>query len=250
MMENPREGTQYDKIAEDYARLVADRPLNKFGVYPSLVEAVGTISGKDVIDLACGSGTVAEMVKNLGAAHVVGVDDSPKMLQIAKTKNQKRELSIEYMLGHVGTLGKVGDFDIVTGGWLLHYAASKEELVAMCQDIAANLKNGGVFAAVNNNPLNPLADNPKYESKTESVGTFEEGCELEVTYSVGETRIPFKQHYWKQETYEEALRTAGLTDIEWLPIRPSQEGVATMGSDFWQDFLKHPNIVVIRARKP
>lgn len=249
MMEKPSEGTQYDKIAEDYARLILGTPLNKFAVYPSLIEAAGNISGKDVADFACGSGVVAEMVKGLGAGSVVGVDDSPGMLRIARAKNQEQRLGIRYMLGHIGALGKIGDFDIVTGGWLLHYATSKEELAAMCRDIATNLKSGGVFVGVNNNPLNPLSDNPKYAGIAAPVGTFEEGCELEVTYNVGETKISFKQHYWKPETYEMALRAAGLTDVEWLPVQPTPAGVAIMGSDFWQDFLKHPNIVAVRARK-
>jgi 2-polyprenyl-3-methyl-5-hydroxy-6-metoxy-1,4-benzoquinol methylase len=250
MMEKSREGTQYDKIARDYASLMRELPINKFGVYPTLIKAIGSIAGKDVVDFACGSGTVTEMLKALGAKRVIGVDDSVGMLRIARTKNREQQLGIEYTSGHIGTLGKIGDFDIVTGGWLLHYATSKEELAAMCRDIAVNLKSGGAFVAINSNPLNPLLNNPKYNATTVPIGAFEEGCELQVTYSIGETDIPFKVRYWKPETYEHALRAAGLTDIEWLPIKPTPEGMAHMGNDFWQDFLEHPYVVGLRAKKP
>lgn len=250
MDENADIARDYNRIAADYARLVSGTPLNKWAVYPSLHEAAGDVRGKDILDLATGAGTVAKGLKEHGAARVVGVDRNRGMLRFAKTENQKNKSGIEYVYGEVGALEKIGDFDVVTAGFLLHYAASKEELLHMCKDIAANLKPGGVFVAVNNNPLNPLTLNPKYENKSESIGPLEEGCLLQITYTIGETVIPFRQHYWKKETYEEALTAAGLVDVEWLPVQPSDIGRKEMGDDFFKDFQDDPFLVIIRARKP
>ena len=248
-LEQPDARAPYDTIAADYASIAQKSPLNKFGVYPSFYEAIGDVRGKDIIDFACGTGFVTRDLKLRGARRVIGVDLSREMLAIARSEDNIKPLGIEYVQGRVGALGKIGDFDIVTGGWLLHYAASKEELARMCRDVSDNLKSDGMFVAINNNPHNPLADDPKYEVRTVPIGDFKEGCELEVTYTVGETVVSFRQHYWKQDTYEEALRDAGLNDVEWLPIHPTGEGRKVMGRDFWDTFLANPNSSYVQRKK-
>ena len=65
--------TQYDDIAEQYKRskLV---PWRFYIEQFSLLELIGDLAGKDVLDLACGEGYYTRLLKRNGAARVVGVD--------------------------------------------------------------------------------------------------------------------------------------------------------------------------------
>lgn len=52
----------------------------------SLLESVGDISGKNVIDLGCGTGYMLEELENRRPASLVGVDISTRMLAIVKNR--------------------------------------------------------------------------------------------------------------------------------------------------------------------
>lgn len=249
MIEKIQKPSGYDAIARIYSQINEVRPLNKFAAYPTLFDSVGDVTGKRVLDLACGTGTVAREMHNRGAAKVVGIDESKTMLKIAHSQN-RRTRGVEYHYGKVGTLGKIGEFEVVTGGFLLHYSKTKEELLHMCVDVALNLEPNGVFTALNNNPLHPSASSEQYENRVDVDLPLHEGSELRVTIKAGDATASFTTYYWQQETYEKALNAAGLTDIEWIAPQPTFEGIRVMGTDYWKEFLENAPMMVIRARKP
>lgn len=238
----------YSSIADLYTSVNEVRPLNKFVGYPALFAAAGEVSGKDVLDLACGSGTVAREMRRRGA-RVVGVDESRKMLGIARVRNEKEKSGISYRYGRVGALGKIGDFDVITAGFLLHYAKTREELWRMCADIGANLKEDGIFVALNNNPLHPFASSEKYDNKVDVDLPLHEGSELRVLSKVGDITVPFTTYYWEKETYEKALNDAGLMNIEWIVPYPTPEGIKEIGEEYWKEFADKPLMMVVRAQK-
>lgn len=242
---------EYDPIAESYAKLNAKRPLYQFAVYPSLFREANDIGGKDALDLACGEGIISRALKRMGARKVVGVDLSPKAVQLAQERERAAPSGIEYRQGRVGVLGKIGDFDMVMGGFLLHYAKTYAQLYGMCADAYENLRPGGTFISVNSNSLFPTGAHPKYENDiVTAMGELRDGTELQVSFGSEGERVEFKNYYWTRETYERALREVGFTDIEWLPITPTQEGIAAQGPEFWEEFLEKPFFVIVRARKP
>ena len=91
-----------------------------------------------------------------------GTDESKEMIRMAIDKEANMPLGINYKIGKVGELGKIGEFDIITGSFLLHYSKSKNELRNMLKDIYINLKEGGIFLGINNNPEHPLCSDEKY----------------------------------------------------------------------------------------
>ena len=73
---------QYDAIGTRYIsmhNLPAIHPER-----PSAIAALGDISGKRALDLACGTGCYCRLLIELGAASVVVVDISPIMLEGAR----------------------------------------------------------------------------------------------------------------------------------------------------------------------
>lgn len=241
---------EYDNISQKYIKVHEERITRDYLYDPSLFEQLGNLKGKNVLDLACGDGRLTREIKKLGAARVIGVDLSEEMIKAAKEKEEENPLGIEYLVGKVGELGKIGEFDIIVGGLLLHYSQTKDELKRMCQDISVNLENGGRFVALNNNPDSPLTDKIKYQTVVETSGNLKEGAKLKVTL-IGQdgTNCSFYNYYWKKQTYEECLVQAGLKDIKWIPVSVSEEGIEKYGKEFWEDFLQSPTITLLEARK-
>jgi SAM-dependent methyltransferase len=72
----------YDANASRWAR--SERVLlSDFTARPRVIEALGPLDGRHVLDLGCGEGYVARLAVDAGAASVHGVDASPEMVRAA-----------------------------------------------------------------------------------------------------------------------------------------------------------------------
>lgn len=236
----------FDAIARQYAELNAKRVLYDLLIYPSFYGLIGDVCEQTVLDLATGDGHVAREMDRRGARLVVGVDESNEMLKIA----MKDGTAVDYRYGIVGTLGRLDDyepFDIVTGSFLLHYAHNKGTLRCMCEDIAVNLKPGGVFYGINNNPFHPVGGDPKFQNTvTCDDPPLREGSRLTVRFDG--TDVSFPNYHWNWSTYERVLFEAGLIP-DFIQMRPTAEAVKTFGEEFWHPFLSAPTLIMIRAVK-
>jgi len=110
---------------------------------PGFFTVVGDVKGKRVLDLACGEGSYARILTRMGAK-VVGVDLSPKMIELAKQMETVEKLGIEYHVSDAMDLGKfAGDkFDVVTCFMALMGIEYYREAVA---EVAKVLKSGRYF---------------------------------------------------------------------------------------------------------
>jgi len=241
---------EYDKIAKVYDDVEDKRICRKYGYDYTLLKVLGDLGGKKVLDLACGSGYFTRQIKLAGAEEVVGIDISEGMIKVAEESEKESPLGIRYLVGDVIDLGKIKEFDVVCGSFLLHYSKTKEDLSKMCKNAYKNLRNGEKFVTINNNPEHPLTEGVKYGSTVRADLPLKEGDELTVTLFVdGGESISFLNYHWKKETYEEALRNAGFKDIKWHSLEVSKEGVEKYGAEFWEDYIKDPYLSVIVAVK-
>jgi toxoflavin synthase len=106
---------------------------------------VGALDGQRVLDLACGDGFYMRLLKQHGAAQVIGVNISPEMIRLAHQQEQAAPLGITYQVGDAVALPALGPFDLVTAVYLLPYATSKEQMLGMFQRVYDNLVTGGRF---------------------------------------------------------------------------------------------------------
>lgn len=238
---------QYDEIAKKYAEVLGRGRTQRYAIYPSFLNAIGDVRGKEVLDLFCGEGIVAREMAQRGAARVVGVDDSGEIIEIAKRKNPPGS-QIEYRRGRVGELGTIGQFDLVTGAFALHYAQIRNELYRMCRDIGANLKPEGLFVGVNNNPIALTSGKMSDKHGPTPLGPYKEGDPLCWTLTADGAQVPFVNYFWRQETYEAALANAGLS-VEWINVRPTEEGRTLLGAEYWNEYLAAPSVVILRCNK-
>jgi SAM-dependent methyltransferase len=104
-----------------------------------------------VLDFGCGTGgTCPELLHQLGADHVVGVDASSDSLEEARRAHTDSRLRFV----KIDALGSSGPFDLAYCNGLFHHVQPSER-PAVLMGIRCSLANGGYFAFWENNPWNP-----------------------------------------------------------------------------------------------
>ena len=241
----------YDRIAEEYKKS-KELPSRLHEAY-TFFNMLGDIGLKSILDLACGEGFYTRKFRHSGAARVVGVDISQKMIELARQEEARVPLGIEYMVRDVLELGEIGSFDLVVAAYLLNYAQTKEQLLKMCQTIFINLEPGGRFVSINDNFDLPPKFYPrleKYGIAKSISGALQEGTPMTYTISVdGGQKVSFLNYYLRKATYESAFREVGFKEIRWQQLILSPEGVQEFDHEFWQDLLDYPPLIGIECLK-
>ena len=101
--------------------------------------------------MACGEGHFTRLLRRAGAAQVVGLDISERMIALAREQESQEPLGIEYTVADARSIVPQQDYDIVVCAWLLVYAQARAELAQMGRGLACRIKRGGRFVTVNTN---------------------------------------------------------------------------------------------------
>jgi len=110
------------------------------------------LAGKDVLDVGCGGGILAEAMAQQGA-RVTGIDLAEKPLRVAQLHLLESRLEIDYQLAsaedYAGSHAE--GFDVLTCMEMLEHVPDPASAVAAC---ARLLKPGGraFFSTINRNP--------------------------------------------------------------------------------------------------
>lgn len=242
-------GTDYDLIAKQYKRS-KQSPWRTYIEQHTILELLGDVRGKSVLDLACGEGYYSRIFKRLGARRVVGIDLSSKMIELARASESQSPLGVEYVVGDAIDFEADEPFDIVAAGYLLNYADTREKLFAMCRAVSRSLRPGGRFVTVNNNP----SQSPQRFAATKKYGFIKSaGEELRagtpITYTIFQDSgtFTFDNYYLSAGIHEEALQAVGLRDVEWIAPRLSPQW--SEDPAFWDDFFDDPSVIFLQCRK-
>jgi 2-polyprenyl-6-hydroxyphenyl methylase/3-demethylubiquinone-9 3-methyltransferase len=116
----------------------------------------GGFGGKNILDVGCGGGILAESMAAHGAA-VTGIDLSEKPLKVAQLHLLESGRQVNYRLVSVEDLAQEqsGAFDIVTCMEMLEHVPDPASIVRACATLA---KPGGwvFFSTLNRNPKSYL----------------------------------------------------------------------------------------------
>jgi toxoflavin synthase len=234
----------YASIAEGY-KDAKMHPWRHFIEEYTLDLLIGDVSGKAVLDLACGEGFHTRRLKSHGARRVVGVDVSRRMIELALADERRHRLGIDYVEADAATFVADEPFDLVVAAYLLNYAQNRDQLADMARAIAQSLKPGCRFVAANDNIRQSpaaYADTRKYGVIKSTQGELREGSAITYTLFTDGEPISFDNYYFKPETFEQVLAEAGLGPVRWHNPQVSPEGNAAFDNDYWSVFLNEPPV--------
>jgi ubiquinone/menaquinone biosynthesis C-methylase UbiE len=109
-----------------------------------LIEQGGIKSGFRVLDIGCGTGSMAVMIKRMHpTAEVVGIDPDPLALSVAERKTRRAGLSVEFDRGFADHMPYAdASFDRVFSSFMFHHLAPDEKTATLVE-IRRVLKAGG-----------------------------------------------------------------------------------------------------------
>ena len=135
---------EYDneRFFEEYAQMPRSRDgLAAAGEWRQLKPLFPPLQGKTVLDLGCGYGWHCIFAAGQGAARVLGLDLSRKMIEEAGRRNAEEQ--IEYRVCGMEEYEYPDDtWDCVVSNLALHYI---EDIENIFQKVYRTLKPGGVF---------------------------------------------------------------------------------------------------------
>jgi SAM-dependent methyltransferase len=250
---------QYNAIATSYDKiwsLPAVRPL--LPLLTSTLSSVGPFTNARVLDLACGTGMGLRIMRSLGATHLVGVDISAQMLEVARATTPDITLHRADCTKSLEYLGlEPNSFDIILGMWLLNYCPSSVELAGMWTNISTYLKPGGRFVGIieNHNIVDPKCLGSYKYGCTSNVDELKngQGWSVHVSFNT-DPEIEFDAYRLRKEILEREAANAGMQDINyrqtgWQEVkRVIGEGVGGeegKNEGWWAEFVDEaPNLVV------
>ena len=147
----------YDWLARLYDPVV--RTTTREGSFKRrLVEQSGVTDGFQVLDLACGTGTLAILLKQASpGAAITGIDGDPRILKLAKEKALRACVEIRFDEGMSFCLPyPAGTFHRVISSLFFHHLTRENKLKSLCEVKRVLKPRGELHVADWGLPANPL----------------------------------------------------------------------------------------------
>ena len=113
----------YDRMGLSFQQHAADSAYNAHYDRPAVLAALGPVSGRQVLDAACGPGlSLRELLE--GGAEVTAFDASPVMVSLARQRTAGRVRIDQAALGEPLPYPD-GAFDLIVCALAIHYASDR-----------------------------------------------------------------------------------------------------------------------------
>ncbi len=144
------------EVFDGYAELRgSDTNCNVLMEQPEMSRLLPDVRGKTVLDLGCGYGHNCAEFSDHGVARVVGIDISQKMLDVARQKSARP--NITYMNISMTEISSLGErFDLVYSSLAFHYIEDFDKLM---RDIAGLMNTGGTLLFSQEHPIYTASEN-------------------------------------------------------------------------------------------
>jgi ubiquinone/menaquinone biosynthesis C-methylase UbiE len=224
----------WNECAAEFASLFAEGEefYHKHIIGPSLIDLLGEVEGKTVLDLACGEGHFARKLAELSGENVkiTGVDASENMIRIAREKSEQYSDCIDFQVADASDMTQLQPryFDIAVCNMAL---MDIKEYRGAIREVARVLKPKGVFVFSILHPcfMTPgsgwLRKDPKRTDPANKIGWkvdnyhYHLACRSLIRY------LQDKAYYFHRtlEDYSSALRESGFVITDLREPVPSME---------------------------
>jgi ubiquinone/menaquinone biosynthesis C-methylase UbiE len=238
---------KYDSMAEEYHEMRTKKYpqgwfYNEMLEMPSVLELLGNVRGKKILDLGCGTGIYAKLLKKKGAM-VKGFDISPEMIKIAKRENPTLELKI----GSAYEIPFNEKFDTVLASLVVHYI---EDWDKMFKEVRRVLKKGGVFIFSTGNPVSEFPERIKVGKKNIKVlgDYFKEGKRYSLWKDVGGKNRKVSSFHTTYETTIKRILSNGFEIIDYKDCFPLKKARTLFPEDY-AEWSKKPFFCAWKLKK-
>jgi SAM-dependent methyltransferase len=205
----------YEELKERQSVMWGNGPYQRVtetleDIHERVIEALDPAPGDRWLDLACGTGAIAERACAAGA-NVTGLDLAPVLIETAKERASEQGLDIDYVLGDVEALPfEDASFDKVSSTLGIMFAPDHE---ATAREIARVTRKGGRLVLANWTPDGGLGKMFKvmapYQPAPPPSSPFDWGNEqrvrellggdfdLDIEEHVSTLRTPSAEDYWE-----------------------------------------------------
>ena len=229
----------YSKVASEYNEYSQAATSDWLIGYPKVLEILGPVEGKTILDYGCGTGKVSRVLRDKGAL-VVGVDISPPMLDIAR---QEDATGINYH--HIQS----GDIDFIDAtsvddafaAFVFCNIDERATAVSIMKNVFRVLKPGGRFVVLNAN----WEDCNGREFISYHFDLIENLTSGQKVGLVLKSSVPLRveNYFWSAVDYQSMLEEAGFhTETNHRPL-------AKEDSAKWQGEDKYPLFLILEAVK-
>lgn len=220
------------------------RGLQAAGEWHELQTMMPDFRGKRVLDLGCGFGWHCRYAVEQGAAAVVGVDISAKMLQEARDKTDSPR--IEYVQMPIEAVDyRENSFDVVISSLAFHYIAPFEDI---CRKVNRCLVRGGDFVFSVEHPVFTAQGDQQWYRDASGHRLhwpvdryFAEGARKAIF--LGEEMTKYHRTL---TTYVNSLIQQGFEIVKLVEPQPAD---FLMDQPGMKDELRRPMMLLIAARK-
>jgi len=135
--------------AADYAEYAAHNAYNALYDRPAVLDLLGDVAGQRLLDAGCGPGLYAEELVRRGA-HVVGFDESPEMVRLARSRlGQAAEFRIHDLAEPIGWADDAS-FDLAVMALVIHHV---DDRVSALREICRVLRPLGRLVISTGHPV-------------------------------------------------------------------------------------------------
>lgn len=238
MNDKPIAFDAYEALAEAYAAAVETKPHNAYYERPATLSLLPGVKEKTILDAGCGPGIYSEWLIENGARKVVGIDASPKMIELARQRLgaavDLREANMNQPLGFLES----ESFDIVLSPLALDYV---EDWRSLFKEFYRILRAGGHFIF---SIQHPFFDYRYFKTnnyfQTEVVGVEWKGF--------GKTRVHMPSFRRPLEDALNPLFEAGFR-MEKILEPKATEKLREVDPKHYEELAREPCFLCLRARK-
>lgn len=223
----------WDDYADEYDRWLADREPGQLvdtGFPAQLLDLLGDVSGKDVLDAGCGQGYLSRMLVARGA-RVTGIDLSPRLIQKARDADPNGR--VEYRLADLSQPLPELDGTFAT---IACYLALNDvrDYRGFASTLEALATPGARIVLGFNNPYSSVVREhvPDYFAEG-AIGTY---------FGMWEQGIKARYYHRTLEQYLDAFLDAGLRLVKLVDVPEAPSRTALQG--------RFPRFMILAFEKP
>lgn len=141
-----QEKPTYSVLADIYDIVMSDVDYETWADYLDEIILMHQPTARSILELACGTGTIALSLEELDCYKITATDGSPDMIRIARKKAAKANSEIDFKTMNFLNLSFEESFDVIYMVFdSLNYLHTKDEIIRLHEEVKNLLTPGGIF---------------------------------------------------------------------------------------------------------